>query len=143
MNCENVLELLQSGKEMYQRLLTEATDLLRNLDTCGISGYEGAVDRRQQSILRIQEIDTLLAGRLERQGGGLTGVERQALAEFMTLKETATVKILELDALVIALTESRLGSLKDELLALTKGKAAYSGYEKSGRCTRRDFNSTA
>jgi hypothetical protein len=143
MSCENLQNLLNRGKEQYRSLLAETTNLLRKCDAFGPEGCEWVIARRQECISELHEIDNRLIANLKGMGRDLSADARQALDEFRTLQEMTTRKILEFDSLVIALAGDRLNTIKSELAALARGKAALSGYERTGRAFRRNINDTA
>lgn len=143
MDFDDIAKLVSRGKEQYRFLMAEAEALLRNIEICGPEVYEGTIIRRQECIAELHEIDASLVGCLNDMGGDPDMKTRQALDEFRAFRETAIRTILEFDSLVIALVGDRLVHLKDELVALGRGKTALTGYESSGRAFRRNLNDTA
>lgn len=142
MRCEELLEVIKRGHEQYRCLQDEAEALLADFDACGNGVCEARIARRQECLQTIQTIDDYLSG------VDLAQVEsdaqaREAVAGYRSLQEAATKRILELDALVIALAGTRMDSLKGQLATLSRGKVAYGCYERSGRIARRHFDDIA
>ena len=111
--------LLAEGREEYLRLLDDAKELLRKLDTGGPETLAAVLQRRQGSLELLQNLDRRLAE--------LGGVP----AEFRAFREETTRRILEVDGLVIALAGQRQDSLKRRLSELARAKSASRAYEGS------------
>lgn len=128
---ETLSDMLGRWKAGYQQLLDLSEDLLRNFDVYDRVRADELMARRQSIIDEFQRIDDRLAAYLA-QGGG--AADRRLIEEFRTFQETATRKVLELDAIVISLAKERLASLKGDISQLSKKKTAVSAYQKGGRC---------
>lgn len=143
MTSDGLRELLAAAEEQYRLLLEEATVLLRNFDSSDADDFDRAVARRQEILDAIQKNDECMAAL---SGGAAHGADTDVealLGSFRLLREETTRKVLELDALVTALAQERLGRIQGEMAALAKGKVALHGYEGSGREKRHQLNSTA
>lgn len=131
-----VLELIDKWKNDYQRLLDDASELLSNFDGYRYSGPAELIEHRQQIIDRFQSYDALLNGH----GGFEWNDEDEGLLDdFISFRKEMTKKILEVDALVIALARERQILLQGEFAGLTKRKTVLSAYEanrSSGRQIR-------
>jgi len=121
--------LLCRRESQYQLLLEEAAALLRNLDTFSSEEVTELIARRQEIINDLQNVDHLLQTCYEKVQGSAS---RRQLDEFRLFQEAATGRILELDALVIALAKVRLDALKGDLAALAKRRTVLTAYEGNG-----------
>ncbi|WP_282000530.1 hypothetical protein [Geotalea uraniireducens] len=142
MSCEELLEVIKRGQEQYRCLQAEAEALLADFDACGNGVCEARIARRQECIQTIQDVDDYLSD-VDHAQVELDAESREAVAGYRRLQEAATKRILELDALVIALAGTRMDSLRGQLAALSRGKVAYGCYERSGRIPRRHFDDIA
>ncbi len=139
MGRESLRQLIDTGKEKYQRLVDEATAFLRDFDILNPEGFKKAMSRRQGLIVELQEVQTHLvaccldSAKRDKELG-------EALDEFRQFQETTTGKILKIDSLVIALAGERRNSLKNELAALSRGRTALAGYAGNGQAFRRNMN---
>ncbi len=131
MGAEELEKLIAAGREQYSRLQEEATDLLRNLDTLSPRALGEAVQRRQNLVEKLQQFDA-------RFDEAYPGPD-YALAEFRRFQEKITKKILEIDALVIALAQGKQAALKGKLASISKSHAAFRAYEKRGPAQRRPW----
>ena len=121
--------LLDGWKEQYQLLLDQSATLLRNLDTWSPEEADELIARRQEIIDRLQNIDSSLQSFCE---GGGRKANQLLLDQFRGFQQSATKRILELDAVVIALAKEQLDTLKVDLAGLSKRKTALIAYEKNG-----------
>ena len=131
MDPDALLEVIEKWKNDYLQLLDDASELLRNFDGYRYSGPAELIARRQQIIDRFQNYDVLLRGHeiLEKKHEGL-------FEGFASFREDVTKKILEIDALVIALAMDRQIVLQGEFAGLTKRKTVISAYEANRSSTR-------
>lgn len=120
---------LGRSESRYQLLLKEAATLLRNLDTFSPEEVSELIARRQEIVNDLQNVDHLLQTCYEQVQGSAS---RRQLDEFRLFQEAATGRILELDALVIALAKEQLDALKGDLAALAKRKTVLTAYEGNG-----------
>jgi len=131
MDTEEAEVLVTVGKEMYQRLLDEATGLLRNLDSCSPEAVGEAVQRRQALIDELQVFDAKVAR---------IGTASRNLEEYRIFQEQITVKILEMDGLVIALTREKQASIKRKMSAMSKSLTISQAYEKGDAVNTSSMN---
>lgn len=119
--------LLNDVTVRCEMLLAETTDILRNLDTWGEEEFAAAMARRQEIIEEIQKIDLTCSSHVD---GGAAAAQL-ALDQYRSARDAAIRKVLELDALTIALGRQRLDVVKGELAAVARGKVATTAYDRS------------
>ena len=129
MDKEAVQALLVRRESQYQLLLKESATLLRNLDTFSSEEVTELIARRQEIVNDLQNVDHLLHTCYEEVH---ESASQRQLHEFRLFQEAATGRILELDALVIALAKEQLDALKGDLAALSKRKTVLTAYEGNG-----------
>lgn len=123
-------EMVVKGKELYLQLLSATENLLRCFDTCAPQDLEELLARRQEIITEFQAVDDQLVGYLNSLTGPMERDVELVWEEFRLFQESSTKRILELDALVIALARERCKGIKGDLAALVVKKAAHSAYER-------------
>lgn len=135
MDCtENVERIIAEGREQYLRLLDEATNLLRSLDTTSPTLLAEAVQRRQKRIELLQNFDKH-QDRLATEGS-------EALAVFRIFQEKITREILEIDGLLVAIAREKQTAIMGKLASLSKSAAAFQAYGKRGAIQRRWLSET-
>lgn len=130
---EALESVLDRWKGEYRLLLEASENLLRNFDTVTPDETASLLARRQESIDRFQNIDASLQRSLASDRGGLADA---LLEEFRAFQKSATDRILELDALVMALATERMNALRGEMAGLSRRKQAAFAYEDNGRIKR-------
>lgn len=125
MEGDDLKAYLGRRKEQYQLLLNESACLLRNLDTCDPEEVTELIARRQKIIDQLQNDDHSLQTIS-------VGSDQRQLDEFRSFQEVVTRRILELDGLVIALTQAQLNIIKGDLVALAKRRVVLTAYEGNG-----------
>lgn len=122
---------LATGREQYLRLLDEATDQLRNLDTLSPEQMAEVVRRREDLVEALKRFDM-------RSYSAPANMD-QKVAEFRAFQENVTRKILEIDGLIIALAREKQAVIREKLTSLAKSATAFQAYERSGIAQRRPW----
>lgn len=130
MDSEKLKQLIGLWKWQYRQLLDESERLLGTLDTCSPEDTAELTARRQKIVDELQNIGPFLRACRE---AGLGEADRCLLDAFSSYQETVTGRILELDALAIALVNEKLLALKGDMAALSTRKVMLNAYEGNGR----------
>jgi len=114
-NSPELLKVVAEAETVLGLLLKEATDFLRNIDTSTPDSIEEMIRRREDILARFHDID----GRIALQAEQLNTDE---LESFRQRKEVAVRKIVETDALVIALARKQLSSSRKTFPPCRRGR---------------------
>lgn len=136
-------EMLLRGRKLYGRLLDEAVQMLRNIDTHAPEELAGAMERRHDCLLLIREFEDELAGPPAAGGRGAGRICRQALEEFHVFREATIRSVLEIDSLVTALARERMNLIRCEMTGLARAREALAGYGGGGTSPGRILSDAA
>lgn len=130
-----MLKIVAESETVLGLLLKEATDFLRSFDTSTPESIEEMIRRREDILERFHDLNARIALQSEH-------LNADELESFRQRKDAAVRKIVEIDALVIALARKQLSSIKEDLSALSKGKKVLHAYERGSVTSSHKLNDT-
>ncbi|GFO59044.1 hypothetical protein GMST_13690 [Geomonas silvestris] len=111
--------LFDEGRKLYEMLLAEATDLLRNLGRLDPEGVAEVLERRQSLVDALQDFDARFRPVADSPGG----------AEFRAFREEITREILAVDGLVIGLAQDKQQCIRAKSSSIAKSASVGRAYD--------------
>lgn len=142
MNRKEIEAALRVGEELYRQLLEAASFLLEKLDVLTVEDLEAVMIRRQQIVQEIQRIDDMITSEVSRGETGKT-VDGLQINHFREQQKQLTERILELDAVSLALANKKLAVLQKDFTAISDGRTLRKGYDPPKRSEPQQVNGKA